>query len=192
MRRSGFVATFAVFGGLLGCRPDPPPPAETPAIPSDPLSPPGPEASASPPVDARKFGLFFPDSHHPDWEKTCAAVSEVERTLPKSEWSPKRVLETLLAGPTEAERAAGLQDPYAASFSQSPATRRLGSFFRGVQLDPPRAIVDFSGPAMGWLNAAACKQEAVKAPIELTLREAFGVTKVEYSIDGRVVDAWDA
>ena len=45
---------------------------------------------------------------------------------------------------------------------------------------------------MRWLSATACKQEAVRTPIERTLQEAFGVTGVKYSVNGRVVDGWDA
>ena len=41
-------------------------------------------------------------------------------------------------------------------------------------------------------NAAACAQVAAKSSIERTLLQFHGVRAVAYSIDGEIVDEWDA
>jgi hypothetical protein len=46
--------------------------------------------------------------------------------------------------------------------------------------------------ALPILNAAACAQVAAKSSIEGTLLQFHGVRAVAYSIDGEIVDEWDA
>ena len=198
------LGVVAVPAALLGCQTTPPR-AATVAQGSPEATPrPGaatsenavsaPHASETP-TDAsglRRFSVFFPDTDHPDSAKSCAALSAAERYLPATDWSARAVVQMVLAGPTDAERADGLQDPYEASSSYPASTDRLGAFFEGAVIDGSIAVVTFRSPAMRWLNAAACQQAAVKTPIERTLREAFGVTAVRYSVGGRVIEEWDA
>lgn len=46
---------------------------------------------------------------------------------------------------------------------------------------------------MRYLNSTAAIQEVVKGSIEATLKRNFPlVQKIEYEVDGRIVNGWDA
>lgn len=104
----------------------------------------------------------------------------------------RAVIEVLLRGPTAEERARGLEDPFGPSMSQGKNTGRLGDYLHGVRVEGRHAVLDFAPGGMDWLNNTACVQEAVKTAIERTLGEAFGIERVDYAIDGRIVAEWDA
>lgn len=93
-------------------------------------------------------------------------------------------LRALFDGPTEEEMLAGAHttDDLAA----------LGDFYEGVTMVDTSAQVAFRHDALTILNAAAARQGMAKAPIEKTLLQFPGVENVEYMIDGKVFDQWDA
>lgn len=72
------------------------------------------------------------------------------------------------------------------------ALPELRPYYNGVTIKNGVAIVDFDKAALSRLNSAACMQTMTKAPIEKTLKQFPTIKSVEYSIDGKVFDQWDA
>ncbi len=93
--------------------------------------------------------------------------------------------------PTAAIREV-LRDAHPSPSLHQPGTLPLIDYFRGVRIEDGSAIVSFDGPALEYLNNAACAQAAIKSPIERTLIQFLGVQRVEYEIDGSIFDEWDA
>ena len=54
------------------------------------------------------------------------------------------------------------------------------------------ATIDFDEAALEYLNSPACKQMTFKGPIEKTLLQYPTIIKVQYSIDGKFFDEWNA
>jgi len=91
----------------------------------------------------------------------------------------------LLKGPTKDE-ARRLN----ARMSQD--LRSLADDFIGVTVEGDTATVNFKASALDVLNGAAAMQFMVKTPIERTLLQFPEIKKVQYAIDGKVFDEWDA
>ena len=69
----------------------------------------------------------------------------------------------------------------------------LGAYFRGARIEGNTFIIAFSGDAMRYLNNTAEIQQSVKGAIESTLMKNFPeVEKIEYEVDGKIVDGRDA
>lgn len=69
----------------------------------------------------------------------------------------------------------------------------LGTYFRGARMEDKKIIVCFSEGGMRYLNNAAGIQQYVKGALEATLKRNFpDVTEIQYEIDGKIVDGWDA
>ncbi len=68
----------------------------------------------------------------------------------------------------------------------------IKAYYNGVTIKNGVAIVDFDKAALGRLNSAACMQASIKSPIEKTLKQFPTIKSVEYSIDGKLFDQWDA
>lgn len=124
----------------------------------------------------------------------CAATTTVERTLAIAPDAPladrlDAALRALFAGPTDAERAAGLDDPYAQLFMEP---EPLPAYYLGVTVSDGLAVVDFAEPGFSYLNSEACRQAVLKGPIVRTLLAFDGVTEVAFAIEGEVVTEWGA
>jgi hypothetical protein len=103
------------------------------------------------------------------------------------------VLRLLFQGVTPEEKKAGLTSSFAGlTDSQSNPVEPLLNYYQGVTITDGVATVQFSRPALAYLNAAACLQATVKAPIEDTLLQFPTVKSIQYSIDGKIFDQWDA
>jgi len=100
----------------------------------------------------------------------CSATRVVERTIPKT--------------PRVADAALRL-------LFQEELTELL-PVFQGVTISGGVARLDFRPEALTYLNSAACMQQTFKAPIEKTLKEFPTVQRVEYSINGKLFEEWDA
>jgi len=66
-------------------------------------------------------------------------------------------------------------------------------YFRGLRQDGSKVILRFTGDANRYLNNTAAIQELVKGALEATVRlHTSESTTVDYEIDGKIVDEWDA
>ena len=66
-------------------------------------------------------------------------------------------------------------------------------YFRGLRQDGRRIILRFTGDANRYLNSTAAIQELVKGALEATIRlHTNESTTVDYEIDGKIVEEWDA
>jgi hypothetical protein len=65
--------------------------------------------------------------------------------------------------------------------------------FRGLRKKGKTVTLRFTGDAMVYLDSAISLQEAIKGAIEGTIKlHAPDCKKVEYEVDGQVVEEWDA
>jgi hypothetical protein len=139
----------------------------------------------------RRVRLHFPETTKDYGD--CVSHAWVDRTLPAGAKPLDTVLRLLFAGPTVAEEARGF---FSVFTGKSPAHRTappLTQSYRGVRLRKDgTAVVEFTSDAMPILNAAICAQVAVKSAIEQTLMQFREVRAVAYSIDGTIIEAWDA
>jgi hypothetical protein len=72
-------------------------------------------------------------------------------------------------------------------------TRPLYQSFRGLRKKGGTVTLRFSGEAMYYLNSAISMQDLIKGALERTIKlHATDCKKVEYEIDGEVVEEWDA
>ncbi len=108
----------------------------------------------------------------------------VERVVTDALTTPDEALRLLFAGPTPDEAKKG-----ARTFSQLSI---LGSSYLGVNVANGTAVVNFKPAALTSLNSAAAMQAMVKNPIERTLRQFIDIQRVEYAIDGKIFEQWDA
>jgi hypothetical protein len=107
---------------------------------------------------------------------TTPALRAVYRTAPSSPRVLETALRTLLAGPTEAERAASLRSWF------SPATSDL---LRSVVIVDGHAVVDFADLRGVLPNASASAgSELLLSQLDATVFQFRSVDSVEYRIDG--------
>ena len=144
----------------------------------------------SSPVSQTK--LYFVNENLPEFATSCAATSEVIRTIPKTLQVADASLRELFKGPNERERSQGMINNFLPAKGAPTGTKTIGEYYKGVKIENGTAIVDFQSGALYYLNSAACMQESVKAPIEKTLKQFPTIKKVEYSIEGKVFTEWDA
>ena len=65
--------------------------------------------------------------------------------------------------------------------------------FRGLRKKGKTVTLRFTGDSMVYLNAAITLGEAIQGAIEKTIKlHAPDCKKVEYEVDGQVVEEWDA
>ncbi len=106
------------------------------------------------------------------------------------------VVRGLLKGPTESESLRGLQAYFTplALKGTSPGqdAKSLLEYYRGVKVKNGTAVLDFTEGAMRYLNNTIAIQRAVKLPISQTLIGISGIREVKFSIDGKVVEDFDA
>jgi spore germination protein GerM len=142
-------------------------------------------------AERKEVTLFFTDLVMLE-QSDCSAVIPATRSMRAATVTPDGVVRELLKGPTLEERQEkGMASMYLAFPGRADVLPIL-TYYRGISVKDGIATVDFSAEALVYLNAAACIQAAVKAPIEWSLLEFPEITRVEYSIDGEVFTEWDA
>ena len=119
----------------------------------------------------------------------------VETTMPGDFKSLDAVVFALL---TLSQQAANknLNAPFFTDTLQSVSGEKkepLYLYFRGLRQKGKTVTLRFTGDAMVYLNSTIAVQDFVKGALEETVKlHAPGCKKVEYEIDGQVVDEWDA
>ena len=79
------------------------------------------------------------------------------------------------------------------STSHREGAQPLYMYFRGLRQHGGKVILRFTGDANRYLNNTAAIQELVKGALEATVRlHTSDSTTVDYEIDGKIVDEWDA
>ena len=120
----------------------------------------------------------------------------VETTVPGTFKTPEGVLGALLTLGDQAKNPK-LSNPFLPatirSSSHFEGAKPLAANYRGARIEGEAFIITYSGDAMSYLNNAAGIQEFVKGAIVATVMKNFpAVKKVEYEIDGEIVNDWDA
>ncbi len=135
--------------------------------------------------------VYFLDNNNPATTTSCGITRAVPRKIGKSDNVYKRTLEELFKGPTSDEKAEGLTTAFS-PMTEGTNTKPLDEYFNTVAVKDGVAYVDFDPEALSYLNSAVCMQEAVKQPLENTLKQFTDVEQVEYMIHGQVFRDWDA
>ena len=137
------------------------------------------------PVESRYIELivYFTNPKLPEWANTCGAGEFVKRTVRPTKKLADAALRLLFAGPTVAEKAKGME-----------GLGPLGEYYRGVSIKDGVAVVNFRPGAEKHLHVsgAACQQEQVLTPIVNTLKRFSTITSVDYAINGKIIEEWDA
>lgn len=172
----------------LTLRPAPPAAHETSGsgdFPAPP-EPPGVSGTLEVSSEERVVRLHYPLESDPHGD--CKAHAWVERPLPACTEPLSYALESLLEGPTASE---------AKAHSLVDSTRGRGAplldSFLGVRLTSSGvAVLEFSAPAMAYLNQAACAQVSVKSALLRTATQFEGVLDIAFVVEGKLVTEWDA
>lgn len=127
--------------------------------------------------------LYFTNPKLPEWANSCGAGEFVKRKVPRTKRPAEAALKLLFTGPTPEEKAKGME-------SLAP----LGNYYRGVSIKNGTAIVNFRKGAEEYLHVsgAACQQEQVLTPIVKTLKQFSTVESVDFAINGKIIEEWDA
>lgn len=184
----GSCSTDRVAQSSLELRPSPPDvpgSSDTGDYPAPP-EPPGVSGTLEVSPDARVVRLHYPLDSDPYGD--CKAHAWVERQLAACSEPLGAALRALLEGPTANEtKTHSLVD------SMRGRGAPLVDSFLGVRLTPSGvAVLEFSGPAMSYLNQAACAQESVKSALRRTATQFEGVLDIAFVVDGKLVTEWDA
>jgi hypothetical protein len=79
------------------------------------------------------------------------------------------------------------------STSPGKGAQPLYAYFRGLRRDRGKVILSFTEDAHRYLGNTAAIQECVKGALEATVRlHTSASTTVQYEIDGKIVEDWDA
>ena len=126
-----------------------------------------------------KLFFFQPDKTWSD----CGAVGAAYRTIPNTKQVADVTLKLLFAGPTAQEKVKGMQ-----------GVKKLGKLFIGITIKNHQAIVNFRRGAEKYLYVSGpiCMSESVLAPIEKTLLQFKSIKSVDYAINGKIIEDWDA
>jgi hypothetical protein len=70
----------------------------------------------------------------------------------------------------------------------------LGKYYRGVSIKDGVAVVNFRPGAEKYLHVSgpACGQEQVLTPIVKTLKRFSTINSVDFAINGKIIEEWDA
>ena len=129
-----------------------------------------------------KVKVFFPNPTLPEFETTCGAVESVTRKIPRTRRVADAALKQLFAGPTKKEKAKGME-----------AVKRFAKYYKGISIKKETAIVNFQAEAEDkFLSLTACEQEYFLTPIAKTLLQFKTIKSVEYAIEGKIIEEWDA
>ena len=126
--------------------------------------------------------VFFSNPKLPAFDNDCGAGEFVTRKLPSTPAVADAALKLLFAGPTETEKAKGME-----------GIASLGKYYRGVSIRKGVAIVNFRPGAEEHLrvNGPLCMQDQVLAQIINTLKQFATIKSVEYAINGKIIKEWD-
>ena len=125
--------------------------------------------------------LFFTNPNHPDFATTCAAGEFVWRKIPATKWVADAALRQLFAGPTAEEKAKGME-----------SIERLKPYYLGVSIKRGVAVINFRAGAETYLNGTACEQEQLHTPMVKTLTQFSTIKTIEFAINGKIIEEWDA
>lgn len=127
--------------------------------------------------------VYFTNPKLPEWAKTCGAGEFVVRKVAPTKRTAERALRLLFAGPTVAEQAKGME-----------GLGPLGDYYRGVSIKDGVAVVNFRRGAETHLHVSgpACAQEQVLTPIVKTLKRLSTIKSVDFAINGKIIEEWDA
>ena len=127
--------------------------------------------------------LYFSNPKLPAYETDCGAGTFVTRAVSPTKQTANAALKLLFAGPTDEEKVKGME-----------GLSSLGDYYIGVTIKNRKAIVNFRTGAEKYLHVSGplCMQEAVLTPIEKTLKQFSSVKGVDYAIDGKIIEEWDA
>ena len=141
-------------------------------------------AAASSPVPPTEIEIkvFFSNTKLPGYENDCGAGEFVRRKIPSTPAVADAALKLLFAGPTDAEKAKGME-----------GIASLGKYYRGVSIRKGVAVVNFRPGAEEHLrvNGPLCMQDQVLAQIINTLKQFATIKSVEYAINGKIIKEWD-
>lgn len=79
------------------------------------------------------------------------------------------------------------------STSGGEGAQPLYMYYRGLRRDGRKVVVRFTGDANRYLNSTSAIQELVKGALEATIKlHTNKSTTVDYELDGKIVEEWDA
>jgi spore germination protein GerM len=113
----------------------------------------------------------------------CDTGEFVTRKIPSTKAVADTALRQLFAGPTSDEQTRGMQ-----------GIEPLGDYYIGVTVRKGTAIVNFRRGAEQYLHVTGpiCIQDSVLTPIVKTLRQFPTIRNVDYAINGKIIEGWDA
>jgi len=145
--------------------------------------------------DKGNVKLYF--SHK--YEDPCDGVKVTNRHLQIV--TPDSALRELFAGPNKEEKARGFYSSFhwkTDLAGNGVMLRPLKDYYKKVVVKKDgTALVYFSDigesdEVMLYLDSAACAQRSIKNPIERTLLQFPAIKRVEYVVNGVLVEGWDA
>jgi len=127
--------------------------------------------------------IYFTNPNLPEWKDTCTAGEFVTRKIPATKRVADMALKLVFAGPTAKEKEKGMK-------SITP----LSDFYIGVSIKSETAIINFRSGAEKYLHVLGpiCMQQIWLAPMTQTLKRFKNIKTVQYAIDGKIIDDWDA
>ncbi len=137
------------------------------------------------------INLYFIDTAKHD-NGDCAATLITTRIIENDKVTEDTVIRLLLKGVSKEEEKRGLSDSFLPAPYFQTGTKPLIDYYKGITITDDTAIINFEKESLPYLNGPACNQFSVKSPIEKTLLELPHVRKVEYAIDGEIIEGWDA
>lgn len=137
------------------------------------------------PVESRDIEVlvYFTNPKLPEFANSCGAGEFVKRKVKPTKKLADAALRLLFAGPDISEQAKGME-----------GLGPLGEYYRGVSIKNGVAVVNFRRGAEKHLHVLgpACEQERVLTPIAKTLKRFGTITTVDYAINGKIIEEWDA
>lgn len=126
--------------------------------------------------------VYFTNPELPGYRDDCGEGGFIIRKIPATRRVADAALKLLFAGPTDEEKAKGLQ-------SLAP----LGRFYLGVSIKNGTAIVNFRSGAEKYLyvSGGLCDQARTLTPIAETLKQFSAIKSVVYAINGKIIEDWD-
>ena len=135
------------------------------------------------PTQQIEIKVYFTNAKLPEFANSCGAGEFVRRKIASTKQVADAALKTLFAGPTAEEKAKGMD-----------SIDSLGDYYIGVTIKKGTAIVNFRPGAEEYLHVTGpiCMQETVLTPIVKTLKRFKTIRSVDYAIDGKIIEDWDA
>lgn len=127
--------------------------------------------------------VYFTNPKLPEFANSCGAGEFVKRKVKPTKKLADAALRLLFAGPDVSEQAKGME-----------GLGPLGVYYRGVSIKDGVAVVNFRSGAEKYLHVLgpACGQEKVLTPIVKTLKRLSTIKSVDFAINGKIIEDWDA